>query len=412
MNRNFAILGLSEDATKEQVKQAYDLRVRKYKSSDYDDDPDYVRRKLAELKSAYDAAYSAAGTDRAYENYDERTYERSDYERETSSSDAYEPEVYRPREYKPEKYDHDRFERERDRAARKGEDHRFKTPDISKLRDKMDSLKSTVSENISGLAEDIRESANRANEEAEAPPAYRERTSPNIRRLDDSGSGRIIEPESEPQPVSPPRLDDSGYGGVIQTPTGADTPIYKSSGNSAVKGGSAAGVIIAILVGIIMLFTSMCDDGDDYSYYDDYDDSSYSYEYISTGDERVYNTAIDVNDLLYEQNSADSYAPGVYSDDDVKKEADKFAKNYLDMESLEDVTEYLYNTYGEFATYIDDPYEEQMTQILAFYGFMSESDAEGRINPYTDKPITDFVKYLKYINKYYRENGLTEESDQ
>ena len=57
MNSNFAKLGLREDATKEQVKQAYELRLRKYKSSDYDDDPDYVRKKIAELKTAYNAAY-------------------------------------------------------------------------------------------------------------------------------------------------------------------------------------------------------------------------------------------------------------------------------------------------------------------------------------------------------------------
>lgn len=408
MNRNFAILGLSEDATKEQVKQAYELRAHKYKSSDYDDDPDYVRKKLDELKSAYDAAYSAAGTSRAYENYDEETYERDDYERKTPSSDAYEPEVYKPREYRPEKYDHDRFERERDRAARKGEDHRFRTPDISKLRDKMDSLKSTVSENISGLAEDIRESANRANEEAEAPPVYRERTSPHVRRLDDSGSGRVIEPESESQPVSPPRLDDSGYGGVIQTPTGADTPIYKSSGNSTMKGGSIAGTIIALLIAFVMMFASMCDDGPEY---DDDDYSSlyvYSYEYNNDSDQRIYNTAIAANDLLNEQDD-DVYIFEEYSEEDVKKEADRFAKNYLKMDSIEEVTQYLYENYSEYSTYTDEPYEEQMTQILAFYGFMDEVDAEGLINPFTEQPIADFVKYLEYINQYYKENGISNE---
>ena len=40
MDRNFALLGLREDATKEQVKEAYGRRLAKYKSADYADDPE------------------------------------------------------------------------------------------------------------------------------------------------------------------------------------------------------------------------------------------------------------------------------------------------------------------------------------------------------------------------------------
>ena len=60
MDRNFALLGLREDATKEQVKEAYGRRLAKYKSADYADDPEYVKRKIAELNEAYTKAYSRA----------------------------------------------------------------------------------------------------------------------------------------------------------------------------------------------------------------------------------------------------------------------------------------------------------------------------------------------------------------
>ena len=60
MDRNFALLGLREDATKDEIKEAYESRLQKYHSSDYDDDPEYLRQKLAELKSAYEQAMKAA----------------------------------------------------------------------------------------------------------------------------------------------------------------------------------------------------------------------------------------------------------------------------------------------------------------------------------------------------------------
>lgn len=410
MNRNFAILGLREDATKEQVKQAYELRLRKYKSSDYDDDPDYVRKKTSELKAAYDAAYSMAGNAPAYDDYEETFGRRGDFVREDDQSadyepDDYEPEVYKPKVYRPENYDHDKFERDRDRAARAGEDRRFKGPDISKLRDKMDNLKTTVSENVGGLVEDIRKSSEQRDRDPEERHETPAGTSANVRRLDSDQSGRIVEPT--PHPVNSPRLDGSGSGRVIETSTGADKPVYNSSDSATVKGGSVAGMIIALLIGVVIMFVSMCDDGSDDYNYDDYEDTtSYSYTYNTDRDERVYNTAVEVNNLLYEQDYVNSYTSYGYSEDDVKKAADRFSKNYLEMNDVEEVTQYLYDNYGEFYTDTSASYEEQMTQILAFYGFMSEAEAEGRINPYTDKTIANFLDYLKYINKYYRENGI------
>lgn len=64
MDRSFAILGIREDATKQQVKEAYERRMKKLKTADYADDPEYAARKIAELRQAYDRAYSlASGAD-------------------------------------------------------------------------------------------------------------------------------------------------------------------------------------------------------------------------------------------------------------------------------------------------------------------------------------------------------------
>lgn len=61
MDRSYAILGVKEDATKQQVRDAYERRLKKYKAADYDDEPEYAARKIAELKNAYERAYKLAG---------------------------------------------------------------------------------------------------------------------------------------------------------------------------------------------------------------------------------------------------------------------------------------------------------------------------------------------------------------
>lgn len=69
MDRNFALLGLNEDAGKEAVQAAYERRLAKYKSADYADDPEYAARKISELRQAYESAYAAAGNGGGSENY-------------------------------------------------------------------------------------------------------------------------------------------------------------------------------------------------------------------------------------------------------------------------------------------------------------------------------------------------------
>lgn len=87
MDRNFALLGLNEGATKAQVQQAYERRLKKYQSSDYDDEKEYANRKIRELKAAYEIALSRAETgssasaeaDRYPARGDGRSQERKTY---------------------------------------------------------------------------------------------------------------------------------------------------------------------------------------------------------------------------------------------------------------------------------------------------------------------------------------------
>ncbi len=67
MNRTdaYRILGLREGAAQAEIKSAYDERLRKYRASDYRDEPEYAQRKMREVKCAYSILTgSAASTDK------------------------------------------------------------------------------------------------------------------------------------------------------------------------------------------------------------------------------------------------------------------------------------------------------------------------------------------------------------
>lgn len=49
----YRVLGAKEGASAQQIKQAYEERVKRLKSPDYADDPEYVARKLKEAAEAY-----------------------------------------------------------------------------------------------------------------------------------------------------------------------------------------------------------------------------------------------------------------------------------------------------------------------------------------------------------------------
>lgn len=49
----YRLLGLREGASQKQIDAAYDERRRKYKSPDYQDEPEYATRKMREIQEAY-----------------------------------------------------------------------------------------------------------------------------------------------------------------------------------------------------------------------------------------------------------------------------------------------------------------------------------------------------------------------
>ena len=53
MDSNYIMLGLRDDATLEDAKEAYEYWKRKYKAADFDDEPEYARRKIKALGEAY-----------------------------------------------------------------------------------------------------------------------------------------------------------------------------------------------------------------------------------------------------------------------------------------------------------------------------------------------------------------------
>ena len=53
MNSDYIMLGLREDATLEDAKVAYEYWKKKYKAADFDDEPEYAKRKIRALGEAY-----------------------------------------------------------------------------------------------------------------------------------------------------------------------------------------------------------------------------------------------------------------------------------------------------------------------------------------------------------------------
>ncbi|MBR3756307.1 MAG: hypothetical protein IKK48_04280 [Firmicutes bacterium] len=61
MKQYFEILGVGENATLEQIQDAYERKVTRYSNDVYLDDPKYAKKKLKELKQAYEEACRLAG---------------------------------------------------------------------------------------------------------------------------------------------------------------------------------------------------------------------------------------------------------------------------------------------------------------------------------------------------------------
>ncbi len=82
MSDCFEVLGVSKDATIEEIQKAFERKASRYQSDFYADDSDYVKKKLKKLKEAYEEAavivlgeVATRGLDKPTVGYDENPEE-------------------------------------------------------------------------------------------------------------------------------------------------------------------------------------------------------------------------------------------------------------------------------------------------------------------------------------------------
>lgn len=399
MNKYFSLLGLREDAGKDDVKAAYERRLQKYKSSDYDDDPEYVKKKLAELRVAYEQAYRMAG------NGSSSAYRRDDFDLPSGSKASASRQAHRRFHDQEEKKARQRRAKKiRENEARKDqieaeeEGSLFRKPDLSALRKKAGAIR----DEIKDQAGELKNTLSQARDD-NAEQSSRRSTVLNTRPKKEAAV-----PKSK-KAVS--MLSDQNGGTVMKAPyTSRENNRWDADAHNTKLIGLVIVIIIAIISGIAQCGASDFDDDD---YYYDSDDTYYSYSYAFTSDrdQAVFDTAMDSCGLLYDTGYSSSWTSYASDDTMLEAQADLFASHYLDMDRLSDVLTYLYDNYDEFCITDDDPLEMQVTEVLRFYGFLDPDSAAGYINPYTDETITDAYTYLCYLNEYFERNGLTKDGE-
>lgn len=390
MDRNFALLGLRDDATREQVKAAYERRLSKYRSADYADDPEYARRKIGQLKAAYEKAYQAAGKNTgslsAEESFARPLTPSEKNEEKRASADKkkktqkYRSQIRRMEEEERHPLDLLRIDRkERDREAKKSGTKGFglTKPDLSELKNKARELRENVSDNLKGSG---------------------------IASGEDTGEHSDLRGNTErtERPQIEQRLDSNGQ--IVKVDTRSEN---KSGEQDNKKNSQTAGAIISAAVTLIIFAFTMCGNDVDVTYYDDEDYITYSYEDYTDEDRAVCEQGWKIEELLYngelaysdywEYSEAENY-------EDLEKAANRFAKRYTGSDSMEALSDRLYAEVGSYSASGGDNLEYQVEQVLIYYEFPSLDTMCGYINPYNEEPIENLTGYLKFLNKYYLEN--------
>lgn len=355
--RCFSMLGLTERATKEQVRVAYERRVAKYKGPDYAEEPQYARKKLNELYLAYQEAYQLAGRDTA----------------EAGAS---------------------RFEREADQSRKK---KRSKA---------------------SRLLEEERDAAERnPREKFHQWMEYRDEKK-NQRSAD---HGKSFKKSKKSSGLHLPNLKKPNFSSVKKklNEVFPDNEIFqedvlsqkgKTKGEKTKNGQELASAIISIVLTLAVFSIGSCEgDNADFDYDYNYDDAGFSYIYdedyedIKDADWEVTSLADESYYLLIEQ--PDSLTATIEEEDEseYQEEANLFAKNYWGKDSIPEVTQYLYDTYGSYMTNVDEPLSVQLDSIFYFYDFADLEIASWYAQPYTGENIQGYGDYLEYLNQFYEE---------
>jgi len=378
MDRNFALLGLREDASKEQVKAAYERRLSKYRAADYADDPEYVRRKTAELTQAYKEAYRKAGdggqrqepaklpplSQKRHVSVSEREEEKRAAESRRKKHREYEKKLRDIDE--EERHPLDRLRMERKEPEEKKPFEGFSKPDLSVLKNKAQELRQQISENM----KDDEDSFEDAEEQVSAFEETEDKKGQAEARLDTAGNTVTRQPKEN-------SMDGKSITSII-------------------------GAVVTIVIALISLGIGGADES-----YDSWEETPYYYEEdYSEDDAKVLEQGRQIT-ALFESGELEYDENWEYAETDeakLEKAANRFAKRYTGYETMGELSDSLYERVGSFSARSDNSLDYQVGEVLYYYEFPSMDWACGYINPYTGETMTELTGYLKYLNRYWKEN--------
>lgn len=431
MDRDFALLGLREGASKEEIRAAYERRLAKYKNADYADDPDYVRRKREELKVAYESAVGKAEkmsfekfregaveelTEEAAKGFAEDTAEAAqtifrerekrqsgrklEYERkkrqmkEEESGSNFEDSSFTDNRRGDFDFEEDRirrrsrkeYEREKVRTSGSNRDDvkaGFQKPDLSSLKGKVRQLKQYTQRRT----DEIKTEINHYREEEKEYSKEDENDTPLV----------VLNRAGEPKMIS-----ETVLGERVQNIEEKSTGMKNSS--------SPVQIIITIMI-VIVGFASFFgnNDSDDYLY-DEYTESVYQDSDYTEDNEKIRGMGYAFSSFFNSEATVYSEEWETVPDNDknLHKAADRFAKLYAGYNSMSDLCESLYIEVGAFPVSGDDFVENQVREVLNYYEFPSLEEVMGTVNPYTGKSIQNMTQYLRYLNSFYGEHFESE----
>ena len=437
MDRDFAILGLREGASKEEIRAAYERRLAKYRTADYADDPDYVRRKREELKAACENAIEKAEsmafekiredaaedfakgaaaelreelTEEAAEEFAEDAAEAAQTifkEREKLKSGRKLEYEWKKRQMKEEEsgsafedfsFTDDRrgdsnseeerirrrsrkeYEREKVREAgrnRADEKTGFQKPDLSSLKGKAQQLKQYTQRRADEIKTELYD--------------YQEREKEYSKEDENDTPMEVLNEAGESKMTSKAVLGEGFQN-------------FEDKSTHMKNIGAVVQIIIAIVIAIAG-FAMTADDDDipeDYLY-DEYTEIVYQDSDYTEDNERIrkmgyaFSSYFNSEDTVYSR----EWEQIPDNDENLHKAADRFVKLYADCDSMSGLCESLYIEVGAFPVSKDDFVEDQVREVLNYYGFPPSEEVIGTINPYTGKSIRNVTQYLRYLNRFY-----------
>ncbi len=399
--RCFSMLGLSENATKEQVKRAYGRKLATYKGPNYADEPAYAERKMAQLHQAYEEAYALASSDVNPDTSSriERDVQLLPKKKAAKSSHLLDAERDEEDSNKREKF-HQWLERRDDKKQNRKDGKRkdlpkLQKPDLSKLKNKLSEIKEEVISQLDFAGEEDGEFFEQESLVKE-PEAEKDDFTDFVKEC--------VYTEEKPEPGrgfsgAEPSFDEDAY-----------TEYSGGSNHTAKKSKGLSTELIKLIVSIIVIIVAAVggcvdDDVDDANH--DYDGDGFAYifdiarEEIRDEDRNVVNLADESYILLLDQEERSFSSVDYTIQDEDAERANQFAKNYWGKESIAEVLDDLYREYGESMDYSSESLDVQLDAVFEFYGFAALDTAAWYEQPYTGDYIECYGDYLDYLNQFY-----------